>query len=106
MTEKSLWPIMMGRLVLIQARPRFMSWFQSYIGYDFSQYIDLEYDSIDGWTHDLQQERTECMIDSNRMLIENAREIWHVHRQDLKLLGDSLPQKIYQRFCTALDLLQ
>lgn len=106
MTEKSLWPMMLGRLVLIQARPRFMSWLQHYVGFDFSSYINLEYDAMDGWDTKHQQERTECMLDSNLDLIKNAREISQEQKPELDALALALPHRIYYRFCSGLDLIQ
>lgn len=103
MSEKSLWPIMLGKLVMIQARPRFMQWFGEYIGYDFSAYLDLEYDSIDGWTQIEHQHRAECMIDKNLYLIRHARDIWQEIKDDLYDLSQNLPNHIYNKFCSSLD---
>jgi hypothetical protein len=106
MTEKSLWPLVLGKLTMIQARPRFMQWFSEYVGYDFSSYLDLEYDSIDGWTPLCHRRRAECMIDRNLYLIKHAREAWYQVRYDLQNLSQSLPQRIYQKFCGGLDLIK
>lgn len=102
-TEKSIWPLMLGKLVMIQARPRFMQWFGEYVGYDFSSYLDLEYDSIDGWTQRLHQERTECMLDKNSYLIAHAREAWNQTKDGLQQLAQDLPDRVYRRFCSGLD---
>jgi hypothetical protein len=106
MTEKSLWPLVLGKLTMIQARPRFMQWFGEYVGYDFSSYLDLEYDSIDGWTPLCHRRRVECMIDKNLYLITHAREAWHQVKDDLHSLAQELPARVYKKFCDGLDAIR
>lgn len=53
-SEKSLWPLLLGRLCLISGRWRIMRYIQRFYDIDFSSYINLEFDEIHGWTDDYQ----------------------------------------------------
>lgn len=105
-SEKTWWPILLNRLVLIQARPRFMQWLGRYLEFDFGKIFNLEYDMIDGWDQVVGRQRTEHMIDSNRYVIEHAREARQALKHDLMNLSQSVPEKIYKKFCDGLDQIQ
>lgn len=105
-TEKTLWPILLNKLMLIQARPRFMQWLSEYVKYDFGKIFNLEHDRIDGWDQVAGRQRTEHMIDSNRYVIEHAREARAALKQDLANLAQSVPGIIYKKFCDGLDQIQ
>lgn len=102
-TEKSIWPILLGRMFMIYARPRIMQQLQKYVGYAFQDYLDLEFDSIDGWTQAEQKQRLDCMLDQNIYTITHAREVWQSMATDVKKSARDLPGKIYLEFCQCLD---
>jgi len=102
-TEKSVWPIMLQRLLMIYGRPRIMQTVQKFTSYDLGSYLDLEYDSIDGWTLKENLQRLDCMIEKNQYLIKHAREIWRQHQDQLVQARYDLPNLVYQQFCTGLD---
>lgn len=101
-TEKSIWPIMLQRLFMIYGRPRLMQTVQKFLSYDIASYLDLEFDSIDGWTLREDRLRLECMIEKNQYLITHAREFWIAHRPKLLQARYDLPYLIYQQFCNGL----
>ena len=102
-TEKCIWPIMLGRMFMIYARPRIMRQLQKYVEYAFEDYLDLEFDSIDGWTRAEQQQRLDCMLDRNLYTINHAREVWESVAIGVQNSARNLPARLYREFCQCLD---
>lgn len=102
-SEKSLWPVVLGRMLLIYSRPRAMKTLQKFLSYDLSIYLDLEFDDIDGWTEVEHQQRLECLLDKNIYMITHAREIYHEISKDLDEAADQIGPICYRRFCQSLD---
>lgn len=105
-TEKTLWPILLNRLMLIQARPRFMQWLGQYLKYDFGKIFNLEHDRIDGWDETAGRKRTEHMIDNNRYVITHAHEVRQAMQDSLANLSQSVPSIVYKKFCDGLNQIQ
>lgn len=102
-TEKCIWPILLGRMFMVYARPRIMRHLQKYVGYSFEDYLDLEFDSIDGWSCTEQKQRLDCMLDRNLYTITHAREVWESVATSVQNSAKELPVKIYAEFCQCLD---
>lgn len=104
-TEKSWWPIVLDRMFVIWARPGIMHDLQEYIPYDLSLYLDLEFDSINGYTTSDHQRRLDCLLDKNFYVMSHARDIYPSIQHHLQQASADLGENIYRKFCQALDQL-
>jgi hypothetical protein len=97
-SEKSLWPLLLGRLCLISGRWRIMRDIQRFYDVDFSSYINLEFDEIHGWTDDLQKTRIRTMISHNKDLIKNSEDIYQSLQSDLEQARWTIGKNMYEFF--------
>ena len=97
-TEKSLWPLLLGRLCLISGRWRIMRDIQRFYDVDFSSYTNLEFDEIHGWTDDHQQTRIRTMIAHNKDLIKNSQDIYRSLQSDLEQARWTIGKNMYEFF--------
>ena len=105
MTEKSWWPIVLDKMFVIWARPGIMHDLQQYISYDLSLYLDLEFDSIQGYEPQDHQRRLDCLLDKNLYVFNHARDIYPTIYTQLVSARQSLGASIYSKFCQSLDQL-
>jgi len=105
MTEKGYWPIMLGRLAMIHARPRYMQNLQRFYSMDLSKIMNLDFDHIDGWTTVDHQRRGAIMLRSNMELIHNARNIVQSNAKELAHARWEFPARTWQQCINILDQL-
>lgn len=103
MTEKSFWPIILDRMFILWARPGIMRDIQSYLDYDLALYLDLEFDSIDGYEPQDQLRRLECLIDKNHYTISHARDIYPTIAGQIRNASQKIGTFCYRQFCESLD---
>lgn len=103
MTEKSFWPIVLDRMFILWARPGIMQDIQSYLDYDLALYLDLEFDSIDGYEPQDQLRRLECLIDKNHYTISHARDIYPTVAEQIRNASRNIGPIFYRKFCKSLD---
>ena len=97
-TEKSIWPILLGKLFLIYGRPKSIDWIQRFYDIDISKFANVEYDDIKN-----DQDRLTKMISCNKVLIENAKEIQIQFSQELESARWTLGKNLYQFTINQLD---
>lgn len=97
-TEKSVWPALLGRMYLIYGHPKIMSWAQRWHDVNQESFADLGFDQIDGYTLQDHAKRLDSMIDSNRYLIQNARDIHNRLKGDLESARWTFAKNIYDFF--------
>lgn len=102
-TEKSLWPLLLGRLCLISGRWKIMNYMQRFYDIDFSSYVNLEFDEIHGWTDDHQQTRIRTMISKNKDLIQDGRDIYKSLQPDLEQARWTIGKNMYDFFVKQLS---
>jgi hypothetical protein len=105
LTEKGYWPIMLGRLALIHARPRYMQNLQRFYSVDLSEFMNLEFDHIEGWNTQDHQRRAAVMIRSNLQLIQQARHIVTSKARELAHARWEFPKRAWQQCVNILDQL-
>lgn len=93
LNDKHIWPPLLGKLFLIYGRPYVMSTIQRFYDVDISQYANLEFDCIVD-----HNQRLEAMIESNRDLIKNCREIYKELKPQLEQARWTLGSNLY-KFC-------
>lgn len=97
-TEKSLWPLLLGRLCLISGRRGVMRDIQRFYDVDFSSYINLEFDEIQGWTEQDQQNRVSTMISHNKDLIKDSKDIYQSLQSKLEQARWTIGKNMYDFF--------
>lgn len=102
-TEKSIWPALLGRMYLIQAQPGAMEYIQRFHDVQQSRWADLGFDHVDGWDDQAHWQRRSRMIQDNRALIKNSREIYQDLAHDLDQARYVFAEKIYKFFCDQIN---
>lgn len=102
-SDKVWWPLMSGRMMLLYGRSGIYQEIREITGFDSGCYLDLEFDSIEGWDQKARTDRLECMLDKNLYVIKHAREKWHEVGSQLQDLALKIPNTLYQNFCRSLD---
>lgn len=100
-TEKSIWPILLGKLFLIYGRVGSMAWIQRFYDIDITTFANITYDSIPG--HDHNRIRLNKMINDNHELIQNARDIQLQLQPALESARWSLGRNLYKFFVSQLE---
>jgi hypothetical protein len=100
-TEKSIWPILLGKLFLIYGRPGTMAWIQRFYDIDITRFADTTYDSISGLDSD--KKRLSAMIDTNQELIKNAKHIYQQLQPELESARWTLGKNLYKFFVSQLE---
>lgn len=106
-TEKSIWPTLLGQLCLIYGRVGVMRHLQRFSSLDQSLYADLTFDSMEGYTREQCLARLHVMLDRNRDLIRNARDIYHQYAKEINAarwcLGQNLYEFVVSQLATVID---
>jgi len=97
-TEKSLWPLLLGRLCLISGRWHIMQNIQRFYDVDFSSYINLEFDEIHGWVDQDQQHRIRTMVSHNKELIQDCKDIYRSLQSKLEQARWTIGKNMYEFF--------
>lgn len=106
-TEKSLWPLLLGKLMLIYGRPGVMRYMQRFYDIDFSIYANLEFDqSSDDWSDKGHQDRLEILINKNRSLIQDCTGVYQTLQPKLESARWTLGSNMYKFFINQLDKIQ
>jgi hypothetical protein len=100
-TEKSMWPVLLGKLFLIYGRPGSMAWIQRFYDVDITRFADTTYDSIPGIDHD--GIRLNSMIDNNQDLIKNAKDIHAQLEPELQSARWTFGKNLYKFFVSQLE---
>jgi hypothetical protein len=74
-TEKSIWPILLGRMFLIYGRPKILQYVQRFYDIDINKFSNTDYDTIDGYSKKNQLDRLDCLISKNKELIKNSSDL-------------------------------
>lgn len=103
-TEKVLWPLLLGRLMLTYGRPGVMSSIQKFYDVDFSEYANMEFDSYEGdWSLDAHAQRLDLMMDQNQALIESAAKTHQRLQPQLEAARWTIGKNLYEYFVSQLD---
>lgn len=105
LTEKGYWPILLGRLSMIHARPRYMQNLQRFYSIDLSEIMNLDFDHIDGWTDTDHHRRAAIMLRSNTELIHRARAVVQAKTKELAHARWEFPRRAWQQCVQVLDQL-
>jgi hypothetical protein len=104
-TEKSIWPILLGRMFLIYGRPGCMQWIQRFYDVDLTKYCNVEFDNITGYTPESDYARLKCMLSQNKDLIQNSKDIYTQLSPELESAKYSFGKNLYNFCIRQLDLI-
>lgn len=95
-TEKSLWPLLLGKLMLVHGRAGNMRSMQRFYDVDFSIYADLVFDQQNNdWSEQGHRARLKSLIDLNRSLIQDCRDVYLALQPQLEQARWNLGRNIY-----------
>lgn len=76
-TEKSLWPLLLGKLLLVHGPPNNVKYIQRFYDFSIESYANLEFDNpLSEWTADAHRNRLDTMLEKNFGLIQDCKEIY------------------------------
>jgi hypothetical protein len=107
-TEKSIWPVLLGKLFLIYGRPGSMAWVQRFYDVDITTFANTTYDAVDehtGLSDDYDRIRLYKMIHDNQDLIKNAKDIYLKLQPALESARWTLGKNLYKFFVSQLELI-
>lgn len=103
-TEKVLWPLLLGRLMLTHGRPGVMASVQKFYDVDFSEYANMEFDSYEGdWSPQAHAHRLNLMLDQNQDLIESAVQTHQRLQPQLEAARWTIGKNLYEYFVKQID---
>lgn len=103
-TEKSLWPLLLGKLMLVYGKQGLMEDIQRFYDVEFSLYADLSFDQYNNkWSNEGHQERLQLLIERNQDLIRDCRDVYKKLQPKLELARWTLGRNIYQYFIQQLE---
>jgi hypothetical protein len=76
-TEKSLWPMLLGRMYLLWGAPYIMKWIQQFHDVPQTLWSNCSFDSVGlNYTAKDHEDRLHSLIDDNRYLITHAKDLY------------------------------
>lgn len=95
-SEKSLWPLLLGKLMLVHGKFGTMSTMQRFYDVDFSTYADLTFDQYNNdYTTEGHRSRLKLLLDLNRPLIQDCKEIYLSLRSELERARWNIGRRMY-----------
>lgn len=98
-TEKSLWPLLLGKMALIHGRPGVMKYAQRFYDFNISQYANVEFDNINEYDEDSHRTRLYKLIESNIDLIKNSSSYYRSFKFELENARWTIGENLLN-FCT------
>lgn len=103
-TEKVLWPLLLGKLMLMFGRPGIMASIQKWYDLQFAEYADLAFDSYVGdWTASAHRHRLHMLLENNRELITNSQVVFRRLQNHLESARWTIGQNLYRFFTNQID---
>lgn len=106
MSEKLIWPMLLGKLFLLYGNHGITKAAQRFYDIDIAGYANLEFDQVVGWTPEHNHQRLITMIEKNRSLIEDCRDIYDHLKPDLEYASHSVVKNFYTFFADQLSQVQ
>jgi hypothetical protein len=104
MTEKSVWPVLLGKLFLIHGHKGVMNEIKRFYDIDMSEYINLAFDDLDdGWSDEADIARITMMLSDNKSLIQNASQVYNDYKPLLEKASYTFGENMYNFFISQLD---
>ena len=102
-TEKSIWPILLGKLFLTYGRPRIMQYVQRFYDVDISSYANLDFDAVEGYSYESQILRAMTMIEKNHNLIRDCSGMHASLQPQLEAARWTFGKNMYNYFVSQIE---
>lgn len=105
-TEKSVWPALLGKLFLIFGSAGCMKYIQRFYDIDLSEFLNLEFDSMESTsdqTHDL---KLDCMLESNKNFISDPYKFYNQNYQRIQAARNTIGPNLYRFVLGQVDRIQ
>jgi hypothetical protein len=106
MTEKLVWPILLGKLFLLYGNAGITASIQRFYDVDISKFANINFDNIVGWTDEINQQRLNSMINDNRNLIVDCQEVYQQLKPELENARVTVGRNFYKFFVEQLEKIQ
>ena len=104
MTEKSVWPILLGKLFLINGHQGVMNEIQRFYNIDIKLFANTDFDDLENnWSDSSNSTRIQCMIEDNKELITNATQIYNKLKPELDKASYSFAENLYNFYIKQLQ---
>ena len=97
-TEKSVWPILLGKMFLIVGRPGVMKYIQRFYDIEMSDFLDLEFDTVKN-----VDRRIEIMLTKNMQFILNSHKFYQQYHDRIQAARCTIGPNIYKFVLAQLD---
>jgi hypothetical protein len=95
-TEKSVWPILLGKLFLIFGSTGCMKYIQRFYDIDLSEFLNLEFDDMDSYADQYIDQKLDCMLESNKNFILNSHKFYTQNYQRIHNARRTLGPNLYR----------
>jgi hypothetical protein len=120
-TEKSVWPVLFGKLFLTIGRPGTMAWIQRFYDIDISSYADLTFDSsktakihefqlvkenrlsYSEYRQEIDKRRINDLTTKNKELIKDASDMYKQLEPHLKKASETFGENLYKFFISQVE---
>jgi hypothetical protein len=103
-TEKTLWPLLLGKLCLIYGPPNNIKHIQRFYDLSFDRYADLSFDQTpEDWTTQDHRNRLKNMIEKNRDLLTSCQETYNMLVTDLESARWTIGKNLYNFLTSQLE---
>lgn len=104
MTEKSVWPILLGKLFLINGHQGAMSEIQRFYNIDIKSFANTDFDELENdWSDSSNSLRIQRMIEDNKDLIINATQVYSKLKPELDKASYTFAENLYNFFIKQLQ---
>lgn len=95
-TEKTLWPLLLGKLCLTHGPPNNMKYIQRFYDLSFDCYANLSFDlPSDEWTTQSHRNRLKNMIEKNYNLLTSCEKTYNMLFTELELARWTIGKNLY-----------
>jgi hypothetical protein len=103
-TEKSLWPLLLGKLMIVHGRPGGMAAVQRFYDVDFKKVLNMDFDQQNNDYSDLgHQARLELLVKNNVDLIKDCKEVFNSMALDLESARWTIGKNLYNFLINQLE---
>jgi hypothetical protein len=103
-TEKGLWPLLLGKLMLVYGKPGVMRHMQRFYDVDFERYADLSFDQpTSDWSDEGNRARLGMLVERNQDLIQDCSSVYKNLQPELESARWTLGRNIYRYFVQQLE---
>lgn len=102
-TDKSLWPVLLGKLFLLYGGCGIMNNILRFSDFDLSCCVNLDFDKIPGYTDSDKLKRLETMLKDNIDIMKNPHDVYHYYKPELEQSRWTIGNNVYKFFIEQIE---